>query len=459
MTKTRIHFAVIFFLACLQSYAQDSLKIATLAKSFLEETKLPGLSIAVSKNDTLIYAKGFGFANVEEHRAMSPTTRIRTASVAKVLTATALGRLANEGHLDFDAPIQRYVPYIRPIYAALTVRQLAGHTSGLTHRPSGNGYQNRQFNTIKETLEIIDAPLLFPPGTDYQYSTNAFNILAAVIEGASGLPYAEYMKKQIFDPLGMHQTTPEDIRKLTANDADIYFLKNERLKRDRVTNGSYKVPGAAFRSTASDLVRLMGAYSPKGFISDEVMKDMFTSNVLTNGEKTHVGIAWRSSIDVFGHQVIEHAGNWRGARTVLVHYPKEQLSIALMVNAQCQILIEETAHIFAQLFRNPVNNTPTVDTNAEIILTHNSKEGPRVYDGTLRLENGQGRMRAESNDFLKSNAVIQFNSGFVLSTFYGLLYMDIEDQPTLSGKVYAYSNRNSVNPKEKEPLVTVSGLR
>lgn len=459
MRKFQRQFVVTLFWICSGLQAQDSLRIDLLAESFLKQTKLPGLSVAVAKNGNLIYAKGFGFSNLEEAKEMLTSSRIRTASIAKVLTATALGRLVTEGLLDFNAPIEKYVPYINTRYAALTVRQLAGHTSGLEHRPSAKGYKNKQYNSIKETLEIIDARLLFEPGTDYKYSTAAFNLLAAVIEGASGMTYPEYMKKHVFEPLGMNQTAPENIKELTKDDAEIYFFKNGKLKKDRLNNGSYKVPGAAFRSTPSDLVKLMNAYSENGFITEKVAEEMFTSNTLKNGKKTNVGIAWRTSIDIFGHQVIEHAGNWRGARTILVYYPEEQLSISLMINAECQILIEETAHIFAQLFREGKQATSSPEIEKELEVVHNSKEGQVRYNGKIELKTVDCLMTTESDNFLKSNEVIQLPDGFALSTFYGMLFLELDTAPKLRGKVYAYYSMNKKNPKDEKPLIEFEALR
>jgi len=292
------------------------LEVETLAEAFLEQTKAPGLSIAVSKNGSVIYAEGFGYANVEESIPMDSTIKLRTASVAKVITATALGRLASEGKLDFDAPIGQYVPYINKDYAHLTTRQLAGHTAGLAHRPKGERYKKRQYDTIEETVGLMRAPLLFEPDTDYKYSTHAYNLLAAVIEGASGETYLDYMNEAIFKPLGMTNSGAEHIKKLTKKDAQIYYVKNDTLRLEKITNASYKIPGAGFRTTPSDLVKMMEGYT-NGFISEIVVDDMFTSHELKNGTKTNVGIAWRSSFDPFDNRVMEHAGSWRGARTLL----------------------------------------------------------------------------------------------------------------------------------------------
>jgi len=321
---------------------------------------------------------------------MTPNIRLRAASVSKVITATALGKLATDGKLDLDTPIKKYVPYIDPQYTQLTTRQLAGHTAGMAHRPSGSRYKRKQYNDMRETVELMDTPLLFEPDTDYQYSTHAFNLLGAVIEGTSGQTYANYMQQVIFNSLQMNDTNIENIAQLSAQDATGYYLKNENIKKERVTNASYKVPRAGFRTTPTDLVKLMQGYT-NGFISETVVEDMFASHHLENRDATNVGIAWRSSIDAFNHRVIEHAGSWLGARTVIVHYPDENMNISLMVNASCNLLIEETAHIFAEIIRNGSTSTSSIsDIQQNVQVTFKAEDGVKVYQGALTLHQDHG---------------------------------------------------------------------
>ncbi|MEO0902092.1 MAG: serine hydrolase domain-containing protein, partial [Bacteroidota bacterium] len=324
-------------------------KVEALATTFLERTKVPGLSMSVSKKGEVIYAQGFGFANVEQELQMTPEIRLRTASVAKLITATALGKLMDEGKVNLDEPIKTYIPYIDKKYAMLTPRQLAAHTSGLAHRPKGNGFKKKQYEKIAETVVLMKSDLLFEPDTDYSYSTHAFNLLAAVIEGASGSTFLDYLKNELFQPLGMENTYAENISNLTKQDAKLYLIDDSEVKPERVTNGSYKIPGASFRSTPTDLVKMTNAYR-NGFLSPKVVDEMFKSHQLANGKKLNVGVTWRMSVDSFGNDVVEHAGNWLGARTVVVYYPKEELSISIMLNASCSIFIEETAHLLAQFF-------------------------------------------------------------------------------------------------------------
>lgn len=432
--------------------------VERLANDFLKKTKLPGISIAVSRKGEVIYAKGFGYADLKSKTKMIPSTQLRTASVAKVITATALGRLVSEGKLDLDAPIKTYIPYINAKYAHLSSRQLAGHTAGLAHRPKGNSYKKKQYDSTRTTVELMDSPLLFEPDTEYKYSTHAFNLLAAVIEEVSGMPYSEYLKKEIFAPLGMTQTFPENIKLLTTQDATLYYMNKGKLREESLTNASYKLAGAGFRSTPTDLVKMTHAYYNK-LIHPNIVTEMFKSHQLKNGEKTNVGIAWRSSFDAFGNALVEHAGSWRGTRTVVVYYPQEQLSIALMINADCQIFIEEMAHILAQLFREN-QETSHVPGDLEEILEvsyHSGKEKGQ-YKGKMLWKGGKGILNVEMKGFLGTNPVqyLGFGNHYAVITNYGLLYLNYV--PSIKGDLYLYANRNAVVPTKKTALASFNCL-
>lgn len=446
-------FLIIVLLLTKCAFAQEYQRIEELAELFLKQTKLPGISMAISKEGEVVYARGFGQANLKASIPMDSNMQFRTASIAKVLTATALGRLATEGKLNFDDTIGMHVTYIDKQYKNLTIRQLAGHTSGLQHRPSRKGYRNKQFVRMKETLPFMTAPLLFEPNSAYQYSTNAFNLLGVIIEEVSGLSYEDYMQEYIFKPLKMMQTFAENISKLSSSDVELYYMKKGKPLKEKLTNGSYKLPGAGFRSTPTDLVKLTNAYT-NGMISKEVVAQMFKNNTLSNEDKTNVGITWRLSKDIFGNQAVEHAGSWRGARTVLVYYPEEELAISLMINATCQVLIEETAHIFAELFRMSKKSFTKIDVNQNVTVTYNSQEGAKSFKGMIQIQDNYGSLKTEADNFLAYNNLLKINDeAYTVVSDFGLLYLKLNENDTASGKVYAYTNRNEVNPIEKPPLI------
>ncbi len=435
-------------------------QVDELLTEFLAKTNLPGLSISVNKSGTIIYSKGFGFADVQQKEKMKPTHQIRTASVAKVITATALGKLATDGKLDFDTPLKKYISYLEEPLANLTVRQIAGHTSGLPHQPDSK-FKKKSYTTAKETLPFFEeSSLLFEPDTQYEYSTLGYNLLALLIEEISGKTYTNYMKEDIFTPLGMIQTFPDDISTSSNEDAQLYFFKKDKLVLDKkAVNGSYKLAGAGFRSTSIDLAKMMNAYS-NGFINENIVQSMFTSHKLRNEEFTNVGIAWRLNKDINDKPTIEHAGSWQGARTVIVHYPEDELSISIMINAKCTLFIEETAHILAQFFLNDSSPKSDISSiNQALKITNNTSSGAtESYKGQLTFSSDKiGRLRIETEkQWLQDNKVYPLlkDNNYVLSTEFGLLYLQIKQQTDLNGKLFLYQVINDKNHMNGVPLLS-----
>ncbi len=440
---------------------KDGDPLDVLMRSFLIKTKLPGVSITINMEGDTMYSKAYGFADVENHIKMRPTNQIRTASVAKVITATALGKLATEGKLDFDKPIKEYVSYIPAQYADLTIRQIAGHTAGVPHRPSSNSVKKKHYTSARETVEFLKKDdLLFEPDTKYQYSSLGYNLLAAVIEEISGKNFADYMREDIFNQLGMSQTFPDEKSKFGKDDAKMYYIKNGKLYLDKkIQDGSYKLAGAGFRSTSVDLAKMMIAYS-NGFLSKRVVDDMFKNNKLKNGKETNVGIGWRLNKDINGRPTIEHAGSWQGARTVIVYYPKEKLTISIMINSKCTVFIEETAHIIAQLFLNKQNNfeLDASDFNQVLDIQNNRSNGTvENYQGQLTFKTSlKGKLTIETDkEWLKTNDFyyVSSNKNFALSTRYGLMHLTIETLPKLEGKLYQYQTLSDLYHMDQKPML------
>ncbi|MEL6656207.1 MAG: serine hydrolase domain-containing protein [Bacteroidota bacterium] len=435
-------------------------KADLLLQAFLKKTRVAGVSVSVNRAGNLIYSKGVGYANIVEEIPMEPSSQIRTASVAKVITATALGKLATDGKLDFDLAIGNYIPNLAEPYASLTTRQIAGHTAGIPHRPSSKQAMRKHYNAVQETIVFFeDTPLLFEPNTAYEYSTLGYNLLAILIEEVSGKRYEDYLQKDVFAPLNMLQTFPENIKELHAQNASSYYIKNGQPRLDkRLVDGSYKLAGAGFRSTSADLANMMNAYF-NGFLAEDVVSNMFTTNTLANGELTNVGIGWRLSEDFQGRPTVEHAGAWQGARTVIVHYPDEQLTVSIMINTKCSIFIEETAQIIAQLFLE-AQNTPAVigevNTPLKVVENHFNDQDEYFTGKLIMTDEGIGELNIEAErNWLGRNQIFYLSSSnnFVLSTTFGLLYLRLEFTPTIEGKVFLYQSLNDPHHPRGEPML------
>lgn len=432
----------------------------TLLADLLAKTKVPGVSITVRKAGQIVYEKGVGYAHIAEAIPMTPTTRIRTASVAKVLTATALGRLATEGKLNFDAPLKEYLSDLPGSYADLTIRQVAGHTAGVPHRPATRRVKRKHYAEVKETLQFFEKlPLLFEPGGAYRYSTLGYNLLAAVIEEVSGSRYVDYIKKEVFRPLGMAHTIPDDKSTRSDTDAQMYYMKKGKPVLDRrIQDGSYKLAGAGFRSTSSDLAKMMEAYT-NGFLSPDVVQGMFRSGILQDGTHTNVGIGWRLNQAPQNRPTIEHAGSWQGARTVIVYYPKQQLTVAMMINAKCTLFIEETAHLIAQLFLedDPLETDFTGFDNALDITNHRSDGSVESYPGRLAFsDRKKGVLEMDTNrGWLRENRVYHLSGDnhFALSTRYGLMYLRLQLPLTTQGEMFQYQVLGDPHHMRQQPML------
>src|SRR5262245_25242539 len=181
----------------------------SLARTLMVKENLPGLSVAVALDGEIVWAEGFGFANVERRVPVTPLTRFRTGSVSKTLTAAAVALLYDRGRIDLDAPVQSYVPSYPQKRWTVTTRQLLGDVAGV-HRIRGDSNDNLAYGHCTDLTEALkafaDEPLSFEPGTDYRFSTYGWVLLSAVVENASGRPFQTFMSHEVFKPLGMERT-------------------------------------------------------------------------------------------------------------------------------------------------------------------------------------------------------------------------------------------------------------
>ncbi|MFN8573932.1 MAG: serine hydrolase domain-containing protein [Gemmatimonadaceae bacterium] len=169
---------------------------------------LPGIAVGVVSDQELVWAKGFGLADVSTKRPMTPTTLFRMASHSKLFTATSIMQLREQGKLRLDDPVTKYLPWfsLKPAEendGEVTIEQLLTHSSGLP-REAGDHWVTNQFPTPDEIRHLMaDRQAAFPPATRWKYSNLAYTIAGMVVEAVSGQKWADYVQGHIFDPLGM----------------------------------------------------------------------------------------------------------------------------------------------------------------------------------------------------------------------------------------------------------------
>lgn len=196
--------------------ARAALEVPDTLDAYIEhqmrERQIPGLAIAIGRNGEILAQRGYGLASVENQVPVTPQTRFALASLTKQFTAAAIMMLVQEGKLDLNAPITRYLPDAPQNWQPVTSRHLLTHTSGLP--PIGEGFSgadagiyNRIWISTEDAYAAARADTLrWQPGERWAYSDVGFFLAGMIIEQVSGMSWREFMQQRIFEPLGMTET-------------------------------------------------------------------------------------------------------------------------------------------------------------------------------------------------------------------------------------------------------------
>jgi len=316
-----------------------------------EKQNYPGLVVAVWQQGQMKWSEGFGFADIENGVKADPAQSLfRIGSISKTLTTVGLAKLTEHGSCDLDAPVQKYVPYFPEKRWPITTKQVAQHVAGIRHYRGQEFLSNVHYNTVHDALGVFkDDTLLFKPGEQYSYSSYGWNLISAVVEGASGRPFLNYIQEEVFDPAGMHHSFPDDVFMRDLPRVAFYDdINGENVLCPQVDN-SLKWAGGGFISTAEDLVRFGIAILDHTLINDETTQLFWTPATLSNGNKTNYGIGWATSTDKRGRTWVGHAGGSVGGTSMFLMYPDAELIVVVLVN-RTQGRAQELAFTVADQF-------------------------------------------------------------------------------------------------------------
>ncbi len=371
MEKRSFIFTLIFiFLLSLFLYSQTDLsdeikEIETFIKNQMEVDKVPGIALGIMKGD-FTWAKGFGFSDLENKIPMKEISSFRLASVTKPMTATAILQLSEKGKINLDDEVQKYVPYFPRKNYPVIIRYLLGHLGGIPHYRS---YDELHIKTTKDTKEAIEIfanyDLVAEPGTVYHYSSYGYNLLGAVIEGASKTSYGKYMEENIWKPLGMNNTCMDSPDEIIPNRVKGYRVLEGEIKNSEFVDMSSRFAGGGTRSTVIDLLKFVKGLREGKAISKESLEKMFTSMITKRGEITNYGYGWFVR-PLNGHFFVYHTGSQQETRTFLGYLPKKDIAVSFACNLEginpslyglrvIQIILDEPLNI------NPYTGDP-VDT-------------------------------------------------------------------------------------------------
>lgn len=360
--KKLIYLAVFLIPYIHQAYAQNhviasdpAFSVAIMnAREFTDSLKkalkIQGLAVAVSIDDKIVWSEGFGYANVETEEPITAGTKFRIGSVSKSLTGIGLLKLVEQGKLSLDEHVQTYLPSFPNKEFKFTVRQLATHQAGISHYTKEDYYINERFNSVEESLKIFqNRNLAFEPGIDFLYSTFGYVLLSAVMERASGMDYLDYMQREVFDPLNIKNTVPDDLTKDIENKATFYMPGESKPLIS--VDLSYKWAGGGYLSTTSDLIEITNQFDK--ILNEQSIRELWTPAPLSSGEMNpqSYAIGWRKKTTDLGLEIMHHGGLSPGGRAFVATIPSEGITIVMLANSTVKFDLDEALTIM-NFFKN-----------------------------------------------------------------------------------------------------------
>lgn len=350
----RLLLLAVSFFAQAPSHAAEALALAPVVQPFVDQQHIAGAVLLVADAEKVLAVEAVGDADIATKKKMRTNALFWIASMTKPITCTALMMLVDEGKIDVNAPVSRYLPefadqwliaerdeahiLLKKPARQMLVRDLMSHTSGITQQLSFKGVNGEELPLATRVAALAAQPLESEPGTKYKYTNGGMNTVGRIVEKVSGVPFAEFLQTRLFDPLGMTDTTfwPSDeqaARLPTGYRASADGKSIEPAQLDAFTpplsnRRRAPFPGGGLFSTAADLAKFCqmilngGTLGGHKHLSPAAVKQM-TTRQTAEGIVESYGFGW-----TINGGVIAHAGAWK---TSMAIHPKDGLITIFLV--------------------------------------------------------------------------------------------------------------------------------
>lgn len=415
MSKKICLFSLVLSLAFTFSFAQSKQE-RVLSKSIDEliigrlNRISPGCVILISKNGEVFYHKAFGSANLELNVPTRPDMIFRIGSITKQFTAVSILQLAEHGRLSLTDSIQKYIEYFPRKGQAITIENLLTQTSGIPD------YLNFEFNLpnpfridipVKQIVDSIKKQQPeFIPSSKFEYSNSNYFLLGYIIEQVSGLSYSEYLKKNIFDPLGLTNTYYDFPSKIISNRVNGYEKTDTTYTNaDFISMAAFYSAGALMSNTA-DLNKWNNALYNGKILKKETIEKAQQPFRLLDGKLSEYGYGWFiRKIDE--SKTIEHGGNIFGFRAEEIFLPNENIYVTGLFNCRQRNTDEQELcyDIVKLMLGKPL--TKEITLKEEIINRYVGTYKSDLYNQLITIQKGgDGRLYCTLSNGTGTNMVL-----------------------------------------------------
>ena len=308
----------------------------------MESHRIPGVSLAVIRNGTIIKSGGYGMANLELSAPASTKTVYELGSLTKQFTSMSIMMLVEEGKLSLNDRITRFFPAAPPAWANITIRHLLTHTSGIQNHVAVPGYLgvfkiNLFRQSFPDSNEIqhlfFQLPLEFEPGQTWAYDNTGYYLLGLIIEKLSRLSYWSFLKQRIFEPLGMKDTRSTDVNDIVFNRASGYTWLDGGYKNQSVLWPFVGFSAGSLMSTVEDLALWDAALYTEKLVKRATLNEMWQAAKSNSGSLLPYNCGFGWFIDTYhNHRIVQHSGGTLGFSSVIYRFPDDSLTVVMLTN-------------------------------------------------------------------------------------------------------------------------------
>ena len=300
-------------------------------RAIMAERHIPGAAVAVVKGGRVVRLKGYGMASLEFNVPVTTETAFEIGSVSKQMTAAGIMLLVQDGKVDLDEHISKYLPNTPEAWKDVTVRHLLTHTSGVKSYTGLDGFELSQRMKIDDFIKKLSPYALeFTPGEKNIYSNSGFSLLAYIIETQSGKKYFDFMRERIFIPLGMTHTYDRDPRNIIPMRAMGYEWVDGAFSGRDGSLTDLKGAGTIV-STIADMVKWDAALRGEKLLNALSKKLIWTQYTFNNGKLSPYGFGWRIG-EVRDHKLIAHSGQTSGFGAAIHRYVGDDVTVIALTN-------------------------------------------------------------------------------------------------------------------------------
>ncbi|MGE0773244.1 MAG: serine hydrolase [Cyclobacteriaceae bacterium] len=307
---------------------------ALLAKQYPADG--PGAAAIVAKAGKPIFRKAYGMADLERNVSMTPDHVFEIGSITKQFSVVAILMLMEQGKLSLEDPITKFVKDYPTHGHNITVHHLLTHTSGIKSYTGMEKWTKlwRQDMTTEEMVNLFkNEPMDFAPGEQWSYNNSAYFLAGVVIEKASGMSYADFIRKHIFEPLKMNNSYYGSRSQIIKNRA-MGYQRGEEYENAEYLSHTQPYSAGSLMSTVDDLLTWNNAVQSYKLVRKESLDKAYTNYRLNNGKETNYGYGWGLN-DINGSPTREHSGGIFGYTTNGIYLPNEDVYVAVLTNCDC----------------------------------------------------------------------------------------------------------------------------